>query len=79
MAIMAKTTPVMMIPILAPDVILMLVSSKRSGRVSIADGRAVRINATRVTEGKPSQNTDKTYHERARKRRQRRDRFQGGI
>ena len=39
MAIMAKTTPVMMIPILAPDVILTFVSSKRSGRVSIADGR----------------------------------------
>jgi len=39
MAIMAKTTPVIMIPILAPDVILTFVSSKRSGRVSMADGR----------------------------------------
>jgi len=39
MAIMAKTTPVMMIPIRAPDVILIFVSSKRSGRVSMADGR----------------------------------------
>jgi len=39
MAMMAKTTPVMIIPILAPDVTLTFVSSKRSGRVSMADGR----------------------------------------
>lgn len=39
MAIIAKTTPAMMRPILAPDVILTLLSFKRSGRVSAADGR----------------------------------------
>jgi hypothetical protein len=38
-AIIERTTPVMMRPILAPEVILTCESSKRSGRVSIADGR----------------------------------------
>ena len=35
----ARTTPAMMIPILAPDVILTSELSKRSGRVSMANGR----------------------------------------
>jgi hypothetical protein len=37
-ATIAKTTPATMIPILAPDVILISVLSRRSGRVSMADG-----------------------------------------
>ena len=39
MAMRAKTTPATMIPILAPDVILTSELFKRSGRVSMANGR----------------------------------------
>lgn len=39
MATIVKTTPATMIPILAPDVILTSESFKRSGRVSMANGR----------------------------------------
>lgn len=39
MAMIAKTTPATMIPILAPDVILTSELFRRSGRVSMANGR----------------------------------------